>query len=202
MSVRVPGQTAGTAGGSLAGATFTANKGVAAAGARGERQTAAILDELATRIGGPSVLHDLSIPVPGVSANVDHVVVSGRKITIIDTKVWAGNIYWTIAGKTYRGLSRFKVTGKNGDSFPAEKRTLPMARDAYAKYLGIPATDIRLGLIIWPTGPKALSTFLFRSPGGVTVADGNKLTAARAGRLFGNRPADPNIFVALTRLTK
>jgi hypothetical protein len=202
MAVRVPGQTAGTPGGSLLGASFAANKGVAAAGARGERQSAVILDELATRIGGPSVLHDLSIPLPGVSANVDHVVVSGRKITIIDTKVWAGNLYWTIAGKTYRGLSRFKVAGKSGDSYPAEKRTLPMARDAYAKYLGIPVTDIRIGLIIWPTGPKALSTFLFRSPGAATAVNGNKLTAARAGRLFGSRPADVNIFVALTRLTK
>jgi len=178
MSTRIPGQVIGNSGGSLAGAgnTFAANAGVARVGANGERKSAAILNQLAARPGGPSVLHDLSIPIPGVRANVDHVVVSGRTITVIDTKAWSGAVYWTVAGKTFRGLKRFAVDGKGGTSYPAEKRTLPMARTAYARHLGIPESDIRLGLIIWPTGRKRLSTLLFSGAGNPKTVDGNALT--------------------------
>ena len=200
--MKIPGQIVGTPGGSLAGAIFTANESVARIGANGERKTAKILNELASKIGGPSVLHDLSIPIKGIAANVDHVVVSGTTITIIDTKAWAGDFYWTLAGKTYRGLSRFATTSRGTTSYPAEKRTLPMARDAYAKYLGIPVTDIRLGLIIWPTGQKALNLLFFRGAGSPKAVDGTTLTVGRAGRLFGNRPADPRMLLALTRLVK
>ncbi|WAC50530.1 nuclease-related domain-containing protein [Frigoribacterium sp. SL97] len=204
MSTRIPGQVIGTAGGSLAGAgsTFAANASVARVGAEGERKSAAILNKLAARPGGPSVLHDLSIPLPGVRANVDHVVVSGRTVTVIDTKAWAGAIYWTLAGKTFRGLKRFVVEGKGGTSYPAEKRTLLMARTAYAKHLGIPEADIRLGLIIWPTGRKRHNTLLLAAAGNPKTVDGNALTVGRAGRLFGSRPADPTILTALARLTK
>ena len=203
MAIKVPGQIVGTAGGSLIGATFAANASVARVGADGERKTAAILDALARQLGGPSVLHDLNIPNPKYSANVDHVVVSGNIVTIIDTKVWASNFYWTLAGKTRRGLKRFAATSKDGTiSYPAEKRTLPMAKTAYARYLGIPEANIRLGLIIWPAGTKPLNLLFFRGAGSPTAVDGSKLTPGRAGRLFGNRPADPHLFIALTRLVK
>lgn len=203
MSTKAPGQILGTPGGSLAGASFAANAAVAKVGADGERKTAQILNALANRPGGPSVLHDLDIPNPKYSANVDHVVVSGRTVTIIDTKVWASNFYWTLAGKTYRGLKRFATTGKNGVvSYPAEKRTLSLAKSEYARYLGIPETNIRLGLIIWPAGARPLNLIFFRGAGSPTAVDGTKLTAARAGRLFGSRPADPHLLVALARLIK
>ena len=161
------------------------------------------MSEVAGRMSVQAAAHHLESPQGGAGLLLGGVPgTPAAKVTIIDTKVWAGNLYWTIAGKTYRGLSRFKTSSKTGDSFPAEKRTLPMARDAYAKYLGIPVTDIRLGLIIWPTGAKKLNTILFRSPGSPTVVDGSKLTAGRAGRLFGSRPADARIFTALAQLTK
>lgn len=203
MAPKVPGQVIGTPGGSLAGATFAANASVAKVGADGERRTAVILDALALRPGGPSVLHDLNIPNPKYSANVDHVIVSGSTVTIIDTKVWASNFYWTLAGKTYRGLKRFASAGKGGViSYPAEKRTLPMAKTAYARYLGIPESNIRLGLIIWPAGAKPMNLIFFRGAGSPAAVDGTKLTPARAGRMFGSRPADPHLLVALARLVK
>jgi hypothetical protein len=203
LSTRGPGQVLGTPGGSLAGASFVANRAVGEAGAQGERKTAAILNQVAGRPGGPSVLHDLNIPGPKYSANVDHVVVSGKTVTIIDSKTWTGNFYWTIAGKTYRGLSRF-ATAVRGQkpSYPAEKKTLPMAKTVYAKYLGIPESSIRLGLVIWPTGPKALSLLFFKSPGAPKAVNGKLLTVGRAASLFGNKPADPNILTALARLLK
>jgi hypothetical protein len=203
MSPKIPGQSLGTPGGSLAGASFAANAAVARIGADGERRTAKILDQLVAKNGGPSVLHDLDIPNPKYSANVDHVIVSGRTVTIIDTKVWAAKFYWTVGGRTYRGLKRFASVAKDGTtSYPAEKRTLPLARSEYAKYLGIPETDIRLGLIIWPASPRPMSLLLFRGAGFPTSVDGTKLTPGRAGRLFGHKPADPALLVKLARLLK
>jgi hypothetical protein len=203
VSVRLPGQILGTPGGSLAGAKFAANANVARVGADGERKTAVILNALASQPGGPSVLHDLDIPNPKYSANVDHVIVSGKTVTIIDTKVWAGNFYWTLAGKTFRGLTRFATLDRAGNTtYPAEKRTLPLARDAYAAYLGVPVSSIRLGLIIWPAGKKPLNLLFFRGPGSPTSVNGQGLTAARAGRLFGSRPADPHLLLSLAKLVK
>ncbi|WP_185204278.1 nuclease-related domain-containing protein [Glaciihabitans sp. INWT7] len=202
MSVRYPGQVIGTPGGSLAGATFTANEAVGRIGAKGERRTAEILNQLAHAPGGPSILHDLSIPIKGVNANVDHVVVSGRTVTIIDTKVWAGAFYWTLAGRTYRGWKRFATTGKAGVSYPAEKRTLPMARDSYAKYLGTPVADVKISLIVWPSSKTPLNLTLFAGAGNPKTVDGTKLTVGRAGRLYGRRPADANLLSALAKLTK
>jgi hypothetical protein len=203
LNRQIPGQVLGTPGGSLAGASFVANRGVGEAGARGERKTAEILDQLASRPGGPSVLHDLNIPGPKYSANVDHVVVSGKAITIIDSKTWLGAFYWTIAGKTYRGLKRFATSVRGqAASYPAEKRTLPMAKSVYADYLGIPESSIRLGLVIWPTGNTALNLVFFRSPGSPKTVNGNLLTVTRAGSLFGRKPADPAVLVKLAKLLK
>lgn len=196
-----PGEVIGTPGGSLNGATFAANAQVAAIGARGEKQTAAIIDLLTRGGDSATVLHDLRIPISGIKANVDHVVVSGTTITIIDTKVWAGNTYWTLFGRTYRGLNRFASTSKSGVSYPAEKRTLPMARDAYAKHLGVPAENIRLALIVWPSGRTPLNLTFMRSPGTPKIIDGTRLTLGRAGRLFGTKAADPRMVQRLRALT-
>ena len=35
-----------------------------------------------------AVLHDLRIPIPGFKANIDHAVVSGRSVLLIDSKMW------------------------------------------------------------------------------------------------------------------
>jgi hypothetical protein len=199
--VRVPGQVLGTPGGSLTknGSSFAANAGVAKAGANGERRTAEILNALAAKPGGPTVLHDLRIP--GSNANVDHVVVSGRTVTIIDTKAWLGDLYWTIAGHTFRGLRRFVAIDRAGNrNYPAEKRTLSLARDRYAKHLGVPAISIRISLIIWPTGARPLNLLFFRGAGNPKTINGLNLTIARAGWLYGKRPADPTTVHLLAQL--
>ena len=73
----VPG-VLGRAGGSLVGASWAAHAAVARVGRRAELRTADVLDRLASKHAGPTVLHALSIPIPGISANIDHVVVPGR----------------------------------------------------------------------------------------------------------------------------
>ncbi|MGF9663174.1 nuclease-related domain-containing protein [Arthrobacter crystallopoietes] len=113
----------GTASAWLGNATWTKNRDVAEIGAIGERRTAQILDSFSDRA---AVLHDLSIPIKGISANIDHVVVSGRKVLILESKVWAPGIYWTLGGTNRWGLTRVVHT---------EKRTREMARSSLVRFL-------------------------------------------------------------------
>ena len=188
-----PGHVIGRAGGSLDHAPWAKNDGVARVGKSGEVKTATVLDELARRDDGPTVLHDLRIPIPGFTANIDHVVVSGRDVHLIDAKVWKPGFYWTVNGHTFRGFARFS---------PADKQTMPMAVDALSRFLasrGVKATITRPLLVVWPSSTRGVSTFwAMRSPG-AKVVDGTTFT--RAGRrLVGTKPADPQVVLALSRL--
>jgi len=95
---RSAGVVLGRPGSGLESAGWAVNGEVARIGRTGEVRTAALLDSLAARPGGPAVLHDLRIP--GGSANVDHVVVTGSRVHVVDAKVWAPGVYWTWSGVT------------------------------------------------------------------------------------------------------
>jgi hypothetical protein len=188
------GQIVGKAAGSLGNAkTWLGSNETAKVGVAGEKQTAEILDALARKPGGPSVIHDLRIPIPGIKANIDHLVISGRTITIIDSKVWKPAFYWTIAGRTFRGSERFA---------PADKQTMPMARDAIDKHLaklGIPATVKRPVLVIWPSNTRSsLVLWLLRSPAARAISGSS--FALRASSVVGSRHANEKILVALAEL--
>jgi hypothetical protein len=191
----VLGTVIGHAGGSLTGAgtTWAKNDAVARIGKTGEIRTAAILDPLTRQLGGPTVLHDLLIPIPGYTANIDHVLISGRTVHIIDAKVWKPGTYWTVSGHTFRGLSRFA---------PADKRTMPMAVQAIAQNL----RDRRIGanialplLVVWPSSQATpMRLWAMRSPGARVVTSAK--FAAETLQLVGSKPADPAIVAALTGL--
>lgn len=189
-----PGGVIGTAGGSLvgAGATWARNAQVANAGKRGEELTARVLNALALQPGGPTVLHDLSIPIPGFTANVDHVVVSGRRVTLLDSKTWKPGFYWTLGG-TRRGLERFSF---------ADKKTLPTAERAFGSMLsrlGVTASFRPSVLVVWPSSPAhATSLWAYRPQSAVAVT--GDAFARRAARLVGNDSADPRIVAALRTL--
>lgn len=127
MNVRT-GEVIGVAGFSLerTGTAWAANADVAVIGGRGERRTAEALNTLARRPGGPTVLHDLIIPVGGTSANIDHVLVAGRTVVLIDTKVWKPGFYWTLNSRTRRGLEPFTY---------ADKATMSWAVASLSRYL-------------------------------------------------------------------
>jgi len=108
----------GTAGGSLEDAHFAVNADTARAGRAGEIAVGRRLDQIALKTG-VTVLHDLRIP--GSKANIDHVVVSGNKVWLIDTKVWQPGTYITVFGRTYRGFTPVPHTDKRGLPF-AQKR--------------------------------------------------------------------------------
>jgi hypothetical protein len=63
-------------------------------GARGERQTARLLDRLGR--DGYRVLHDLAMP--GSLANVDHLVVGPSGVFVIDSKQWTGSVQQSADG--------------------------------------------------------------------------------------------------------
>lgn len=150
-----PGAVYGTAGNSLSGTpSFAANADVARIGAVGESRTAAILNQLALRPGGPTVLHDLRIPIKGFSANIDHAIVNGTDVILIDTKNWKPGRYWTLRGVTRRGWSKFPA---------ADKKTLPTAQDAINRLLGHRGKAVLSWMLVWPsnkTAPVKLGFFL------------------------------------------
>lgn len=113
----------GTAGGSLEDADFATSPEAARAGRIGEIAVGKRLDAIAMKTG-ITVLHDLHIP--GAKANIDHVVVSGNRVWLIDTKVWQPGTYWTVFGRTYRGFERVPN---------ADKRGLPFAQKRIRDYL-------------------------------------------------------------------
>lgn len=161
----IPGQVVGTAGGSLHGASWVQNASVAKIGLEAERKTAQVLNRLIA--AGISVLHDLRIPIYGFTANIDHVLVFGNNVLILDSKHWAGGFYWTAGGKTRRGMSEFA---------PADKKTLLMAQKHIERFLssrGVAANVLTPGLVIWPKGPA--NFLLYRPQGGAHVIRGGNL---------------------------
>lgn len=192
---RTPGQVVGAAGGSLTGATWAVSDSAARIGQGGEVRTAALIDELALTLGGPTVLHDLNIPIPGISANIDHLVVSGDKVTILDSKVWKPGRYRNTirGGGAKRGREKVDHT---------RKKTMVMAREAIERYLlarGITARFAVPVLIVWPSSTKGrVSTTLLTVPG-ARVLTGEQFSR-KVARTCGAKPADPRIVAALALL--
>lgn len=155
------GRVYGTAGGSLVGTpSWAANAGAARNGAAGERRTAAVLDRVA-RSSGVAVLHDLRLPAGKYLANIDHVVVSGSHLLVLDSKQWQPGTYWTLAGRTFRGWHRFA---------PADKQTMAMIGDRLARHLGASARLAAPVVVVWPSRAGALRLWAARMPGARLVA--------------------------------
>lgn len=181
------GRVLGRAAAGLAdGDSWVANAGVQRAGAAGEARTAAVLAKF-VRETDATVLHDLRIPLPGVRANIDHVVVSGRDVILIDSKAWAPGFLWTVCGYSFRGLSRFKY---------ADSRTIPMAANALTGYLGSGASVRACFMAIWSTRTEPCALWLLR-PQGARAVRGEDLPVKLAR--YGKR-ADEGVVQALARL--
>lgn len=96
----------GVPGASLNSAGF--NAGAVAAGIQGEEAVAAVLDKFARTVQGFYAFH--SVKLPGKIADIDHMVVYGRNILVIDAKNWA-------AGKNYHLNSAGLTVTRDGRSF-------------------------------------------------------------------------------------
>lgn len=201
MAKRSAPQIVGVAGTGLVDAGWAANAAVAAQGHRGETRTAEVLNRLVVGTGSV-VLHDLRIPIPGFTANIDHAVVCGSRVYLIDSKSWAPAFYWTLAGSTYRGLARFRVARKDGTfAYPAESMTMPMAYETIERYLaraGHRATMARPVVVVWPSSPRPMNLRLLKMPSSKVVPGAR--FARYAWRMFTDRAADPGIVSSLSTL--
>lgn len=191
MRSTAPGQVIGTAGGTLEVGRneWAANADVARIGRAGELRTAQVLADLAARPGGPTVLHDLTIP--GSRANIDHVVVSGRRVTLLDSKVWKPATYWRLAGRTFRGRERFPY---------ADKQTMSMAVDRIVKHLSQAGCAVDVGVpltVVWPSHDGKVRMVVIGRRG-TRIVPGADL--ARHARRLGTSSADPNVVAALVPL--
>lgn len=184
------GQVYGVAGKSLEGTpVWAANEGAARNGAAGERRTAAVLGRVAARTG-ITALHDLNVPGHRYKANIDHVLVSGRNVLVIDSKQWQPAFYWTARGHTRAGMRAFPY---------ADKATMGMIFDRLGHYLGSPAHLLRPVVAVWPSRPGTVTVWAARMPGArlVPASDLERVVNrfARTGK-----PADPRIVGRLADL--
>lgn len=124
-----PGVVYGTPGGSLTGHAEADRIGAA-----GEQRVAGHLNRLASKYP-VAVLHDLDIP--GSAANIDHAVVYGDRVLILDSKVWKPARYRSRGTRAYRGGPAFPLSllirGERCDF--AVKHTMEMASDRLAAHL-------------------------------------------------------------------
>lgn len=179
----------GTAAAGLGNASWAVNADVAAIGAKGETRTAEILDRFA---GRAAILHDLRIPIPGVTANIDHVVVSGNRVLILDTKVWKPGLYWTFGGANRRGWERVVHT---------EKKTMEMARSALVQFLvRTRAEVVRPKVLVWSSRTtEPVRTIFFKVPG-ADVLKAEK-TASLLESFISRKEADGAVVHRLMELT-
>lgn len=185
------GRVYGTAGGSLTGSpSWVSDAGAARNGAAGERRTAAVLARVAAQTG-VTVLHDLNVPAKGYTANIDHVVVSGRKVLVVDSKQWRPGFYWTAGGRTRRGVEAF---------LPADKQTMGMIFDRLGRYLGGQASLAVPLVVVWPSRADGdVSVWAARMRGARLVPAGRLEPAVRRFARAG-AAGDPAVVARLAAL--
>lgn len=177
----------------LKDARWASSAGAAKAGSEGELLTANVLNKIAMAVAGPTVLHDVRIPLPGVSANIDHLIVSGNRLTIIDTKMWKPGFYWTMFGHSFRGAEKFPH---------ANKQTMVMAADALEKMgsdAGINVVVENPIMVIWPSRKYPKLKVGWLRPTGATAVTGSDFSR-KLKKLFGKAPAEPDIIRLLIPL--
>lgn len=186
-------RTVGRAGVGLEDTSWAINDAVARVGRDGELRTEELLSKLADYRSGVTVIHDLTIPIPGFKANIDHAVVSGRKVVLIDTKVWKPGRYWTFGGKARRG----------GEKVPhVDKANPQFAFDAVSRYLtgrGIEFTMATPLIAVWSSSKRApVKLFWLRIPGCLVFPAPMLIRKIRSA--VGDRNADAAIVAALSEL--
>lgn len=159
---------------------WSANRNAAVMGAAGERRTARLLDAYAPRA---LVLHDVGIPIRGIKANVDHAVVCGNRVLLVDSKVWEPGTYWTFNG-THR-------LGTRAIESPLGK-SMAIARDGWSRLAaGHGGSLVDPVTVVWPArSGAAVSVHRLKAPVGRVVA-GTALRQVVEQLIGSDRGADP-----------
>lgn len=179
--------------------TWARSRRVADLGAAGEQRTAAALADAIARRPDAHLFHDLTIPAAGgrrVRANLDHLLLAGGRILLLESKVWRPGVLWTVGGTTRRGLQRVAH---------ADRRTLGMARDLLGRHLAAqglhPAFD-RPMVVVWPSSEVGrLHLAAYRPADGARAIHGGRF-ARRAHRLVHRGRSPDALVAALHRLVR
>jgi hypothetical protein len=177
----------GTPGKSLDG-RFQAKAGALVAGRAGELATAAVLRRFEAARPEVAVLHSLRVPAQKMHADIDHVVVAGRRVWLLDSKCWAPGFYWSIGALSMRGLHPAPY---------AKRRTMSATARVVQGYLGTLASVEPPVVVVWPSSAD-LSVWAWR-PLDARPITGNRF-AAVVGRIIKPAPADPGVVEALAQL--
>ena len=173
------------------GRVTVGDKDAGRVGAVAEHATAKILTKAPAAV---TVLHDLSIP--GSPANIDHAVIVGSTVWLLDSKAWAPGWYVTLFGRTWR---RWRPWTDQAGKHPGDKLTLPMARDRLARILPAGVT-IRCRLVVHSSSNKRACRLAWYRPKGAKA-----WSPARCQRWverLAGRPADPEIIAVLRPLVR
>lgn len=138
--------------------SWAKNEAVARIGASGEVRTA---EELNIFSSQAAVFHDLRVPIPKFASNIDHVIVTGKKVLLIDTKVWKPGFYWTLGAAGRRGLKRF-------DHLEKDQTWLVQAVERYLQGTGAKVLPVHIA--VWPHGTGKVNTTFLKIPGAKVVA--------------------------------
>jgi hypothetical protein len=127
-----------------------------------ERLTADLLDHYLARVPGVRIFHGLATEAGSVFADIDHAVLCGRRLVLIESKLWLPGHYDV---DETGGLSR------NGRRFRGGAARLPDWIDAYRTRF--PGLELRGVLLLHP-----------RRAGEITVGDGQADVAPMAPERF------------------
>jgi len=200
----------GTPGASLSGESFYDKRKRADIGASGERRTADLLRAIQQK-RHPSkrftVIHDLMLPSDKYTVNIDHIVIAGDNVLIIDSKVWSSGFYATFKGKTYVLHSKKTRTQYNkmiAKFEAADHKTLPMTLSVlheWASHHGMKQiTFMNPLMIVWPPEGKNNPSVRFYTPPGVTSAVTPEEARVRLTRSIPDQQANQqllNLFLLL-----
>lgn len=198
----MPGSIFGTPGGSLdsRSESWASSKGAADYGKRGEAHLGDALNALIGKSKGSAVFHDVDDPRGG-NGNIDHLLVAGRRMLILDSKVWAPGFYYTLGSKTYRGmLSRFS----SGDprKFDSMMNIVEsLAKKSKADLAGSLIVAMPSSMFRHNPSTLPVRTGLMRPAPGAKIV-GLSTGLRRAKRFLRAGEADPDIVGRLTRYVR
>lgn len=190
----------GIPGGSLDGDADFGTRRKVATGRDGELRCAKLLAR--TFRSDPNVwaFHDLN--VPGTRANIDHALVRGRQVVLIDAKRWKAGIYWTAGGTTRRGTE--PVSHADGRGLATGLDVIRRAlRDAAVFQPDLDGIDPIPVTLIFPTSSRLTSTVAYRPADGGRAHQGTPRAMRRLKTLLDGDPAPCrpllDIFATLVR---
>jgi len=191
----------GTPGKSLSSDAFNDKRATASVGETGERRTADLL-RIIQQERHPDrrfvVIHDVMLPSDRYKANIDHIVIAGKNVLIIDSKVWSPGFYATVAGHTYVLHSK-KTRNSYNKAFArfeaGDHKTLPLTLsvlNSWAANNGLyPVTFMDPIMLVWPPEGKQNPSLRFYSPQGSAKAVSPEKARIRLANTIPNHAPDP-----------